>query len=286
MTQTNRPRLLGFLYMKGDQAMSAPDEMGLTPEAANGYEEFFVPAIFDQWPPIMIATAAVSHGDDVLDVGCGTGVMTRELTKHVGDTGSATGFDLSESMLAVARERCPDATFKQGNVIELPFADQSFDVVVSSFMLMFVPDPEKALREMRRVLKPGGRLVVSVWRGLDNNVVYRELVEATREVAGEDSANSMAWPFTIGEAGKLQDLFVSAGLEALTLGEHDGTASFPSVENLVSTEIQAWLLADSVDEKQIDTIVRLLRENYPPFKEVTGAVTFPLNALIGKVTVD
>ena len=262
--------------------MSTSDEMGLTPEAAQGYEEFFVPAIFDQWPPIMITAAAVSMGDDVLDVGCGTGVLTRELTQHVGDTGSATGFDLSESMLGVARDRCPDAAFKQGNVTQLPFDDQSFDVVISSFMLMFVPDPEKSLSEMRRVLRPGGRLVVSVWQGLENNVVYRDLVEATREVVGDDSANSMAWPFTMGQAGRLEGIFKSAGIEEVVMSEHDGTASFASVEDFVATEIQAWLLADSVDGNQIDAMVDLLRIRYPPFEKATGPVSFPLNALISK----
>jgi len=262
--------------------MSTPDEMGLTPEAANGYEEFFVPAIFGQWTPVMITAAAVSKGDDVLDVGCGTGVLTRELTQHVGDTGSATGFDLSESMLDVARSCCPDATFKQGNVTELPFDDQSFDVVMSSFMLMFVPDPEKALSEMWRVLRPSGRLVNSVWQGLENNVVYRDLVEATREVAGDDSADSMAWPFTMGQAGRLEGIFKSAGIGDVAISEHDGTARFPSVEDFVATEIQAWLLADSVDEDQIDAMVKLLRSKYPPFEEATGLVSIPLNALIGK----
>lgn len=265
--------------------MSTADEMGLTPEAANGYEKFFVPAIFDQWPKIMIAAAEIGKGDDVLDVGCGTGVLTRELTHHVGETGSSTGFDLSESMLGVARVRCPDATFKQGNVAELPFDDQSFDVVISSFMLMFVPDPQQAVREMRRVLRPGGRLVVSVWQGLDNNVVYRELVEATREVAGDDSANSMAWPFTMGQAGRLKEIFEAAGIEVAAMSEHDGTADFPSVEDFVATEIQAWLLAESVDENQISQIVNLIRNKYPPFEEATGAVTFPLNALIGKAKI-
>ena len=262
--------------------MSTPDEMGLTPEAANGYEEFFVPAIFEQWPPIMITAAAVSESDDVLDVGCGTGVLTRELTQHVGDTGSATGFDLSESMLCVARNRCPEATFKQGNVSELPFDDKSFDVVISSFMLMFVPDPERSLSEMRRVLRPGGRLVISVWQGLENNVVYRELVEATREVAGDDSADSMAWPFTMGQAGRLESIFKSAGTGDVVISEHDGNASFPSVEDFVATEIQAWLLADSVEEVQIDAMVKLLRSKYPPFKDAIGSVSFPLNALVGK----
>lgn len=262
--------------------MSMPDEMGLTPEAANGYEEFFVPAIFDQWPPVMIATAGVKEGDDVLDVGCGTGVLTRELTRHVRDAGSATGFDLSESMLGVARNRCPDATFKQGNATDLPFEDQRFDVVVSSFMLMFVPDPVKSLSEMRRVLRPGGRLVISVWQGLDNNIAYRELVEATREIADDASATSMAWPFTMGQSGNLQDIFGAAGIEEVTISEHDGTAHFPSVEDFVATEIQAWLLADSVDKNQIDAMVSLLRSKYPPFNKSAGTVSFPLNALIGK----
>lgn len=256
--------------------------MGLTPEAANGYEEFFVPAIFDQWPPVMIATAEISKGDDVLDVGCGTGVLTRELTQYVGDAGSATGFDLSESMLSVARLRCPDAAFKQGNVTELPFDDQSFDVVICSFMLMFAPDPEKAIGEMCRVLREGGRLVVSVWQGLHNNVVYRELVEATREIADDDSANSLAWPFTMGQGGSLDRIFKTAGIGEVAIREHDGTAVFPSVEDFVTTEIQAWVLADSVDGNQIDAIVNLIRAKYPPFSGTTGAVTFPLNALVGK----
>ena len=82
--------------------MSTPDEMGLTPEAARGYESYFVPAIFGQWPPIFAEIAELRSGEDVLDVGCGTGVFTREALKTVGSTGSVTGIDLSESMLEVA----------------------------------------------------------------------------------------------------------------------------------------------------------------------------------------
>lgn len=262
--------------------MSTADEMGLTPEAANGYEELFLPAIFDQWPPVMISAAAVTRGEHVLDVGCGTGVLTRQLTRQVGDTGSATGFDLSESMLGVARAHCPEATFKQGNVTDLPFDDQSFDVVISAFMLMFVPDPETALSEMRRVLKTGGRLVVSVWQSLANNVVYRSLVESTHEVAGADSANSLSWPFSMGEPGKLESIFRAAGIDEVAMSEHDGTANFPSVEEFVATEIQAWLLADSVNDNRIGEIVKLLRAKYPPFKDANSTVSFPLNALVAK----
>jgi len=125
--------------------MSEVDEMGLTPEAAQGYEQFFVPAIFDQWPPRIIEAAGVGEGDSVLEVGCGTGVLAREVVKQVGPDGGVTGVDLSESMLGVARDICPDVDFRQGNAMDLPFDDESFDIAIASFMLMFVPDPVLAV---------------------------------------------------------------------------------------------------------------------------------------------
>lgn len=262
--------------------MSTPDEMGLTPDAALGYEQFFVPAIFHQWPAKIISTAAIADNDDVLDIGCGTGALTREVAKRVAGRGRVTGIDLSESMLGVARQVCPSVTFQQGSAGELPFDTSSFDAVVSAFMLMFVPNPEQAIAEMRRVLRPKGRIVASVWQGLDNNPVYAALVEATREVVDDKSADSMAWPFTMGEAGKLTDLFHAEELSDVSIAAHDGYAEFPSVEDLVGIEIRAWLLADSVSEDQIADIAMKLRENYPDFAQSSGPIKFPLNALIAR----
>ena len=257
--------------------MSTPDEMGLTPDAALGYEQFFVPAIFHQWPAKIISAAAIMENDDVLDVGCGTGALTREVVKCAG---SATGFDLSESMLGVARQACPTVTFQQGNVAELPFDNSSFDAVVSAFMLMFVPDPKQAVGQMQRVLRPGGRVVAGIWQGLDNNPVYDALVESTREVVDDQSADSMAWPFTMGDVGKLEDIFNVDGLSDISITPHDGYAEFPSVEDLVGVEIQAWLLADSVSAAQITEIAAKLRRKYSDFANIDGPIRFPLNAFI------
>ncbi len=265
--------------------MASPDEMGLTPEAARGYEQFFVPSIFHQWPPLIAAKAEIQQGDNVLDVGCGTGALTREVARYVGAAGSVAGLDLSESMLGVARETCPGADFRLGSAIDLPHDDASFDAVVSSFMLMFVPDPTKAISEMRRVLRPGGRLVVSVWQSLDTNPAYAALVAATQAVAGAESAQSVAWPFTMGEAGRLSEIFKSSGMPDAMVSEHDGTAVFPSVEEFVRTEIQAWLLADSVDEKGIELIIAELRSRYPGFGDTDGPIEFPLNAILVKYRV-
>ena len=257
--------------------MSTPDEMGLTPDAALGYEQFFVPAIFHQWPDRIIRSAAITDSDDVLDVGCGTGALTREVVKCAGST---TGFDLSESMLGVARQVCPSVSFRQGNVAELPFDDATFDAVVSAFMLMFVPDPKQAIGEMQRILRPGGRVALGVWQGLDNNPVYDALVESTREVVDDESADSMAWPFTMGDVERLKDIFSVDGLNDVSVTAHDGYAEFPSVEDLVGVEIQAWLLANSVSTEQIAKIAKKLRHKYSDFANSEGPVKFPLNAYI------
>jgi len=263
--------------------VTTPDEMGLTPDAAHGYEQFFVPAIFHQWPAKIISAAAITEADEVLDVGCGTGALTREIAACAG---RVTGLDLSESMLGVARQACPTVTFQQGNVAGLPFDDSSFDAVVSAFMLMFVPEPKQAVAQMRRVLRPGGRVVAGIWQGLDNNPVYDALVESTREVVDDKSAESMAWPFTMGDAGKLEGIFNVDGLTDISITPHDGYAEFPSVEDLVGVEIQAWLLADSVSDDQIAEIAAKLRSKYSDFAISEGPIKFPLNALIVKAVAD
>lgn len=268
----------------GPNLVADVDAMGLSVEAAQGYETFFIPAIFHQWPARLIQTAQPDSGDNVLEVGCGTGILTRELIPLVSEPGRVTGLDLSDSMLAVARQQCPDVAFQQGDVCELPFEDASFDIVMGQFMLMFVPEPEKGLTEIKRVLRPGGRVVLSVWQGLDGNPVYSALVEATLEIAGQEAARSLAWPFAMGDVSALNDMLASVNLKNVSISAHDGTAEFPSLESFVTTEVQAWVLADSVSDGQVAQIVSRLRETYEPFANVTGPINFPLNALIATAT--
>ena len=259
--------------------MSEPDEMGLTSEAALGYEQCFVPAIFDQWPPRLIEAAGIAAGHKVLEVGCGTGVLAREVIKRVGPDGGVTGLDVSESMLGVARGICPDVDFRQGNAMDLPFEDESFDAVIASFMLMFVPEPELAVREMWRVLRPGGRLVIAVWEALDQNPVYAGLVDiATRQI--DDAAgSSLAWPFALGKDGRLAQICRSAGVGDVDISAHDGRARFPSLDGFVRTEIQSWVLADSVDEDCLGAVVGHAQEKFADYCDAAGAIDFALNAV-------
>lgn len=261
--------------------MTCTDEIGLTPEAAQGYEDFFVPAIFHQWPPRLMRAAGLKAGDNLLEVGCGTGVLAREAIKLVGANGSVTGLDLSESMLGVARQLVPGAVFHQGDVQALPFPDESFDHVIASFMLMFVADQASGVSEMLRVLKPGGRLVVSVWEPLENNPAYADLVMIAGRLIDDDAATSLAWPFILGDKEKLQSRFSEAGASQIRIDAHDGRATFASIEQFVRAEIQSWLLSEQVTDAKVDAIIEACKVQLAPYCTASGELDIPFNATFG-----
>lgn len=262
--------------------MSEPDEMGLTAEAAEGYERYFVPAIFSQWPPVMLAASELKAGDDFLDVGCGTGVLTREAAGVVGANGRAVGLDLSESMLGVARKQAPTARFQQGNATALPFEDASFDVVCGAFMLMFVPEPAAAVKEMWRVLRPGGRLVLSVWQALSDNPVYSRLVDIASRRIDRRAGEALSWPYQLGADGVLAKILEQGGARSATIELRQGRARFPSLEGLVTTEIKAWVIAESVDESAINAVIADAKIELADYCAADGSIDFPFNALVAR----
>ena len=131
------------------------------------YENGLVPALMKEWPARLIAAASTGPGGRVLDVACGTGVLARAVAAAVGPSGTVVGLDLDRGMLRVALARRPEVRWVQGSATHLPLATASFDAVVSQFGLMFFADKPRSLREMWRVLRPGGRVVVAVWASLE-----------------------------------------------------------------------------------------------------------------------
>ena len=119
-------------------------------DAAKVYEKCFVPAIFGRWVSQVADAAKIACGDRVLDVGCGTGVLARAAADRVAAEGQVSGLDLNKGMLAVARRLRPKIDWRQGDATKLPFADESYDVVMSQFSLMYFPDRIAALNELWR----------------------------------------------------------------------------------------------------------------------------------------
>lgn len=129
------------------------------------YERYFVPAIGAPLATDLVRLAALRPGERVLDVACGTGVVARFASRQVGDGGTVAGLDVNPGMLAVARSATPPGmriTWHEASAESMPLPTGSFDAVLCQMGLQFVPDKHAALREMWRVLAPGGRLLLNV----------------------------------------------------------------------------------------------------------------------------
>ncbi len=136
-----------------------------TGNGAENYERDFLPAIAIPASAELLRAADLQPGERVLDVGCGTGLIARRSAEAVGERGSIAGIDVSPDMIAVASSLpVPDGApieWHQADATELPFPDESFDVVLCQMTLMFIEDRLTALREMHRVLARGGRVLIS-----------------------------------------------------------------------------------------------------------------------------
>ena len=214
--------------------------------AATAYEKLLVPALFQEWAPRLADAAKVGAGDRVLDIACGTGVLAREAARRVGDAGEITGLDASEGMLLVAERLAPDIRWRHGSAESLPFPDHCFDVVVSQFGLMFFADRRKALLEMLRVLRPGGRLAVAVWGSLQSMPAYALEVELVERIGGERAGDALRLPFALGDPSELEGLVEGAGIPACELLTLRGAARFPTIRSMVEADLEGWLPAMGV----------------------------------------
>jgi arsenite methyltransferase len=127
---------------------------------------------------VMLDLLDLKEGEHVLDVGSGNGIFAREMLEIVSASGHVCGVDSAEPMVRMARGLCPNGRFLQGDATDLPVEDLSFDVVTASQLLCFVRDVDKALSEMFRVLKAGGRAMIldSDWGSLVWNCRNRALM--------------------------------------------------------------------------------------------------------------
>ena len=247
---------------------------------AQVYDELFVPALFRQWAGVVADEAGVSNGDEVLDVACGTGVLACEAGRRAGDA-RVVGLDPNDDMLGVARRKNPAIDWRPGRAEALPFADASFDCVVSQFGLMFFEDRAAGLREMLRVLRPGGRLAIAVCDALDHSPGYAVLAELLQRLFGQPVADAFRAPFALGDVTQLRTLCEQAGVADTGIVRRDGTVRFDSIDRLVGTKRACvWPLVGLLDEPQFERLRAAANESLAPFVGADGAVQFVMPALI------
>jgi SAM-dependent methyltransferase len=255
-------------------------------DAATAYENLFVPALFQEWAPRVVAAAVVARGERVLDVACGTGVLAREAARHVGEASLVAGVDPSAGMLAVASSIAPRIEWSRGTAEALPYPVAAFDAVVSQFGLMFFADRAQALREMLRVLKPGGRMAVAVWDSLEHTPAYAATVDLLEHSAGTRAADPLRAPFALGDRAELLALFQSAGAKAPAVTTHRGTARFPSLRTMMEAELRGWLPVMGVvlEESKIEQILAEAELALHEFVTADGRAEFEMPGHIATCT--
>jgi SAM-dependent methyltransferase len=182
-------------------------------------------------------------------------------------------------MLVVAKELAPSIDWQEGAAESMPFSDATFDAVVSQFGLMFM-ERDKALREMLRVLKPAGRLVVAVWDTLQNIPAYATEVELLERLAGARAADALRAPFVLGDRGYLAEMFDCAGASAVTITTPKGMAHFPSIRVMVEADLRGWLpvMGVNLSEEEIGRILEEAEDVLDSYLKLDGQVEFEVQA--------
>jgi len=223
--------------------------------ASEVYERYFVPSIASPLAIDLIAAAALRPGQRVLDVACGTGVVARLAAARVGPKGTVAGIDLNPGMLEVARSVTPDEVtieWLEASAENLPFPDASFDVVLCQMSLQFFPDKVAALREIRRVLVPEGRLVLNVLGAISK--IFVALAEGVGRHIKPELEGFVRQVFSLPDPEELQRLLREAGFKEASSHAYTKSLRLPSPEEFLwqyigSTPLSA-AVTQATDESQ------------------------------------
>ena len=218
-----------------------PPNRSATETPAEAYERYFVPTIFIPWSQELLARAAPQPGDRVLDLACGTGIIARAVAPLVGASGRVVALDISPAMLSIARSlRQPPGApieWREGSADAELFREASFDLITCQQGLQFFPDRPAALAQMRRVLVPGGRLVLAVWRSPEHNPVHAAMNASRDRRLGTDAGTSRG--ISLGDAEELRALLDGAGFREVSIEPVVKTIRFASRDTYVRESLFA-----------------------------------------------
>jgi SAM-dependent methyltransferase len=258
---------------------------GSGPEA---YERHLVPAIFAPWAAVLVDLARLQPGERALDAACGTGVVARAAAARVGATGGVTAVDLNPGMLEVARTVSGEAgrsiAWREGKLEALPFADRAFDVVLCQQGLQFCPDKAAAVSELRRVLRDGGRLALSVWRDIRHFPYMLAITGALADHVGAEAGQRMSAPCSFGSADALRDVMKQGGFRDVQIRIDVLPIRVASLEAFLPAQFVATPLAADVaalDEPARVAFFDDIRRRLLPYMDDAGlAVPFEAHSVV------
>lgn len=244
--------------------------------AAENYERYFVPAIGGPVAAHLVEAAALREGERVLDVACGTGVVARLAAERVGPRGAVEGLDPNPSMLAAAREATPPGVsivWHQAAAEALHLPDEGFDVVLCGMGLQFFSERDAALREMRRVLGPAGRLLANLPGPTPPPL--EAMAEALARHVSPESASFVHAVFSLHDADEIRSMATDAGFSRVEVWSEPVVLRLPLPEDFLWQYVHSTPLAAlvaQVDEQRREALERDFTERCRDFVEDDGFV--------------
>jgi ubiquinone/menaquinone biosynthesis C-methylase UbiE len=218
--------------------------------AAELYQRYLVPAIASLWAADLIDRAAPRPGERVLDVACGTGVVSRLAAERMG-SGRVVGLDINAGMLAVARSlNSRTIEWYEGSALAMPFPDSSFDLCLCQFGLQFFPDRPAAMREMFRVLQLGSRVALSVFSAIERTPVTNALADALDRRLRPGASSIKRSEHSLANADDLRQLAVGQGFRDVSVSTVTQTLRFASPREYVRMQLTATPLAGLVADME------------------------------------
>lgn len=215
--------------------------------APENYERYFVPVIGGPLARDLVARAALRPGERVLDVACGTGVVTRLAAERAAPGGIVAGLDVNAAMLSVARAAAAAAPLPirwyESPAESMPLPDGSFDVAFCQLALQFIPDRLGAVRELHRVLAPGGRVLINTPGPSPFFDVLHDLI---RKHVGEEAAGFVSMVFSLHDVAELRQLLAAAGFEGIEVRAEVHELRLPDPASFLWQYISCTPIADVV----------------------------------------
>jgi ubiquinone/menaquinone biosynthesis C-methylase UbiE len=200
--------------------MAKKNEATFTGSIPENYDKYLAPILLEPYGQELVRRLPINGLKDVLELACGTGIVTRHLRERLGDETRLVATDFSDDMLKVARAKPPlskPVEWKVADATDLPFKDGSFDAVVCQFGVMFFPDREKAMREMFRVLRPGGRVLFNVWDDIKHNDFPRTAHEVIEKMFDSEPPAFYKTPFGFHDHFEIRTMLRGAGFVDVAL---------------------------------------------------------------------
>lgn len=214
------------------------------------YEDVLVPRLFTPWARLLLDGLGLLPGEAVLDVACGPGSVTQLAATEVGSSGRVTGVDLSPAMLAIARAKplrpgAAEIDFRLASAERLLVANADFDVAICQQGLQFFSNRAAALAEVRRAVRPGGRIGIAVWAEIEQSPPFAAVEGAIREIAGNGLADRYrGGPWGMPDINGLRELLQKSGFNEVRVAQWVLPLRFESAAQLEATLLASPLAAN------------------------------------------